>query len=253
MYGPINPETKASGSSAPITVKVARIVGLPTSSVAPPLVNNRVTSCVRASWTPSYVFVVGSYPVSSCRTTVPNPVKRGVSIAVARARYSAVVGCRLNSFTYESLMKSAMSVPAMTTWKVYESPGFVAVEVSPLMALPFWFIGVPPPSVIAPARAVSVTAFAPAFRPSTAIDPPTIVMQFSVNDGPLAGREGDHVTSRKIRDRLEARLERLKDAVDTQERKVTELERAEAAKKQEMLLGTAGSVLSSLFGGRRRD
>ena len=39
--------------------------------------------------------------------------------------------------------------------------------------------------------------------PFVAIDPPTIVMQFSVNDGPLGGREGDHVTSRKIRDRLE--------------------------------------------------
>jgi GTP-binding protein len=39
--------------------------------------------------------------------------------------------------------------------------------------------------------------------PFVAIDPPTIVMQFAVNDGPLAGREGDHVTSRKIRDRLD--------------------------------------------------
>jgi len=39
--------------------------------------------------------------------------------------------------------------------------------------------------------------------PFVAIDPPTIVMQFAVNDGPLAGREGDHVTSRKIKDRLE--------------------------------------------------
>jgi len=38
--------------------------------------------------------------------------------------------------------------------------------------------------------------------PFVAIDPPTIEMQFSVNDGPLAGREGEHVTSRKIRDRL---------------------------------------------------
>jgi GTP-binding protein len=38
--------------------------------------------------------------------------------------------------------------------------------------------------------------------PFVAIDPPTIVMQFSVNDGPLAGREGKHVTSRAIRDRL---------------------------------------------------
>jgi GTP-binding protein len=39
--------------------------------------------------------------------------------------------------------------------------------------------------------------------PFVAIDPPTIVMQFAVNDGPLAGREGTHVTSRKIRDRLD--------------------------------------------------
>jgi GTP-binding protein len=39
--------------------------------------------------------------------------------------------------------------------------------------------------------------------PFVAIDPPTIVMQFSVNDGPFAGREGDHVTSRKIRERLD--------------------------------------------------
>ncbi len=38
--------------------------------------------------------------------------------------------------------------------------------------------------------------------PFVAIDPPTIEMQFSVNDSPLGGREGDHVTSRKIRDRL---------------------------------------------------
>lgn len=38
--------------------------------------------------------------------------------------------------------------------------------------------------------------------PFVAIDPPTIEMQFAVNDGPLAGREGEHVTSRKIRDRL---------------------------------------------------
>jgi GTP-binding protein len=50
-------------------------------------------------------------------------------------------------------------------------------------------------------QTVAGAADAPAL-PFVAIDPPTIVMQFSVNDGPLAGREGDHVTSRKIRDRL---------------------------------------------------
>lgn len=34
------------------------------------------------------------------------------------------------------------------------------------------------------------------------IDPPTLAMRFSVNDSPLAGREGTKVTSRIIRDRL---------------------------------------------------
>ncbi len=35
-----------------------------------------------------------------------------------------------------------------------------------------------------------------------AIDPPTLAMTFRINDGPLAGRDGDKVQSRVIRDRL---------------------------------------------------
>jgi len=38
--------------------------------------------------------------------------------------------------------------------------------------------------------------------PAVDIDPPTLQMQFCVNDGPLAGREGKHLTSRALRDRL---------------------------------------------------
>ncbi len=38
--------------------------------------------------------------------------------------------------------------------------------------------------------------------PAQPIDPPTLAMTFSVNDSPLAGREGDKVTGRMIRDRL---------------------------------------------------
>ncbi|MFN4089234.1 MAG: translational GTPase TypA [Alphaproteobacteria bacterium] len=38
--------------------------------------------------------------------------------------------------------------------------------------------------------------------PAQPIDPSTLAMTFSVNDSPLAGQEGDKVTSRMIRDRL---------------------------------------------------
>ncbi|MEM9479189.1 MAG: translational GTPase TypA [Verrucomicrobiota bacterium] len=38
--------------------------------------------------------------------------------------------------------------------------------------------------------------------PPVNIDPPSVQMQFSINDGPFSGRDGKHVTSRVIRDRL---------------------------------------------------
>lgn len=36
----------------------------------------------------------------------------------------------------------------------------------------------------------------------TKIDEPTLSMIFSVNNGPFAGREGEFITSRHLRDRL---------------------------------------------------
>jgi GTP-binding protein len=42
--------------------------------------------------------------------------------------------------------------------------------------------------------------------PAIQVDEPTIAMTFSINTSPMAGREGAHVTSRKLKDRLEREI-----------------------------------------------
>jgi GTP-binding protein len=70
--------------------------------------------------------------------------------------------------------------------------------------------------------------------PSQPIDPPTLAMTFSVNDSPLAGRVGDKVTTRVIRDRL------LREAEGNVAIRVTETNEADAyevAGRGELQLG----------------
>jgi GTP-binding protein len=50
------------------------------------------------------------------------------------------------------------------------------------------------------------SAETPAPLPLIAIDEPTIAIQFSVNTSPFAGREGQYVTSRNLRERLQKEL-----------------------------------------------
>ncbi len=66
------------------------------------------------------------------------------------------------------------------------------------------------------------------------IDPPTIAMTFSVNDSPLAGTEGDKVTSRVIRDRL---LREVEGNVAIRIKETDEKDSFEVAGRGELQLG----------------
>ena len=69
---------------------------------------------------------------------------------------------------------------------------------------------------------------------SQPIDPPTLTMTFSINDSPLAGRDGNKVTSRMIRDRL------LREAEGNVAIRITETENRDAfevAGRGELQLG----------------
>jgi GTP-binding protein len=53
----------------------------------------------------------------------------------------------------------------------------------------------------------TITSIAePTILPLLKIDAPTITMNFQVNDGPFAGKEGKYVTSRNLRERLDREL-----------------------------------------------
>jgi GTP-binding protein len=70
--------------------------------------------------------------------------------------------------------------------------------------------------------------------PSLPIDPPTLVMTFSINDSPLAGRDGTKVTSRMIRDRL---MKESEFNVAVQVRESNEKDSFEVAGRGELQLG----------------
>lgn len=66
------------------------------------------------------------------------------------------------------------------------------------------------------------------------IDPPTLMMTFSVNDSPMAGKEGDKVTSRMIRDRL---LQEAEGNISITVKELEEKSSFEVAGRGELQLG----------------
>jgi GTP-binding protein len=77
-----------------------------------------------------------------------------------------------------------------------ETNGIEAGDIAMIAGLPDIFIG-----------ETITTDEAAAPLPAIDVDPPTITLNFLVNNSPFAGREGKFVTSRQIRERLERELE----------------------------------------------
>ena len=103
--------------------------------------------------------------------------RAGEGASTARATRSSRAGCRKSSPSAASSgRRSTRRSPATSS----PSPGLEKFNVADTLC--------------GPEEVEPLTA-----QP---IDPPTLSMTFSVNDSPLAGTEGDKVTSRVIRDRL---------------------------------------------------
>ena len=98
MYGPIRPETKAMGSSAAMTVKVARMVGLPTSSTAGGMASMRVLPPRRmCRWMFSTITMASStrMPIekisaNSDTRLMVNPIAQDANSVIARVSTTAL-------------------------------------------------------------------------------------------------------------------------------------------------------------------
>lgn len=105
-------------------------------------------------------------------------VKKGDTIWALRKDGSKVSAKVLKTFSYSGL--STHDSEGGTAGGIVGIAGFEDVDIGETLA-----------------AAPDVEAL-----PFVEIDPPTVQMQFSINDGPLSGKDGKHVTSRAIRDRL---------------------------------------------------
>ena len=127
--------------------------------------------------------------------------------------YDDFVGRVATGRIYEGTAKVGMAVTVVKLdgsrekhkiTKLMTSQGMQRVEVEEAVAGDIVMIaGIPNINV---GETVAEQAEAEAL-PAIEIDPPTLTMNFLVNNSPFAGREGSLVTSRQIRERLERELE----------------------------------------------
>ncbi len=143
----------------------------------------------------------------------PNDTEKPFKMQIANLDYDNYVGRMGIGRVYEGKVKVGETVTIISNKgerrtgkisKIYTSLGLQKIEtpegeagdIITIAGIPDIFVG---ETVCADAEAEAM--------PHITIDEPTLTMEFIVNNSPFAGREGDFVTSRQIRDRLEKELE----------------------------------------------
>lgn len=127
--------------------------------------------------------------------------------------YDDFVGRMATGRIYEGTLRTGMNVTLITEdgsrekhriTKIMSTRGITPTEVQEAIAGDIVSIaGIPTINV---GQTVAEQADAEPL-PRISIDPPTLTMNMLVNNSPFAGREGEYVTSRQIRERLERELE----------------------------------------------
>jgi GTP-binding protein len=156
---------------------------------------------------PLFDLILANVPAAESDTTKP------LRMQPVNLSYDSFVGRMATGRVYEGVIKKGMPVTVMKLdgtkeqhkiTKIVVAKGLKQVEVEEAVAGDIVTVaGIPTINVgetiaanadVAPLEAIS-------------IDPPTLTMNILVNNSPFAGREGEYVTSRQIRERLERELE----------------------------------------------
>lgn len=156
---------------------------------------------------PLFDLILATVPPAKSDTTAP------LRMQPANLAYDDFVGRMGSGRIYEGTMKVGMPITVVhldgtrtqeKISKIFTTYGLKKVSVEEAYAGDIVSVAGIPTITVGETLAEQKDAEA---LPAIHIDPPTLTMNFLVNNSPFAGREGKLVTSRQIRQRLEKELE----------------------------------------------
>lgn len=156
---------------------------------------------------PLFDLILETVPIAQSNTAVP------MRMQPSNLSYDQFVGRLAVGRIYEGIVRQGMTVTVISPdgsrtqqkiSKLFTHRGLAKVEVQEAVAGDIVQIAGIPEIYVGDTIAQLPDAEA---LPTIAIDPPTLKMDFIVNNSPFAGREGTFVTSRQLRERLLKEME----------------------------------------------